>query len=154
LHDSVSLGWAWAALLASLRLTAYAILALVFLLPAWQNWDKTESRSRVLVLFDVSGSMGTRDDLPVEGMPVEKLPTRQDKVIDFLSSEQVAFLQRLQQKNPVVAYRFGGRLDEDFKVFEKGEQWTAADWNAWLKPDPKEPLPEGLGEEERAKLLK
>ena len=99
------------------------LLALIFLLPAWQNWEKSETRSKVVVLGDASGSMGTRDDLPTETTPVEKLPTRQDKVIAFLTNDQIGFLTGLQKKNPVAFYRFGSRLDEDFQLFEGGRQW-------------------------------
>ena len=38
----------WAELPAQVRATVYAILALVFLLPATQTWDRTESHSRVV----------------------------------------------------------------------------------------------------------
>src|SRR5437870_3717449 len=65
-RDSQSVGWRWASLLAVLRCCVYAILAMVFLLPAWQTWERTESHSKVVLAFDVSGSMGNKDDLPTE----------------------------------------------------------------------------------------
>src|SRR5262249_27700253 len=148
------LGWAWASFLGALRVTVFLLLALIFLLPAWQNWEKSETRSKVVVLSDVSGSMNTKDDLPTEATPVEKLPTRQDKVIVFLTHDQVAFLPRLQEKNPVAFYRFGSRLDEDFQLFEGGRQWSAGDWNTWLKPNPKEEVPAGLNPEDKARFMK
>lgn len=152
-RDSATVGWAWATFLASLRAAAYLALALIFLLPAWQNWEKNETRSKVVLLHDVSGSMDSRDGLPTEGVPVEKMPTRQDHVIHFLGSDSVAFINRLQEKNPVVAYRFGGRLDDDFKLLDRERPWASSDWAAWLKPDPKEPIPEGVSPEERKTLL-
>ena len=105
-RDSRSVGWAWAAVLATLRSAVYLILASVFLLPAWQTWETTETRSRVVLLIDVSGSMNTKDDVPTDTMPVAKLLTRKDKVVRFLSDEQLAFVKKLQEKNPIVAFRF------------------------------------------------
>src|SRR6516165_918007 len=67
-RDGRSVGWPWAAFLAALRSVVYIILAVVFLLPAEQTWDRTETRSKVILLFDVSGSMGSKDDLPNERM--------------------------------------------------------------------------------------
>ena len=55
-RDSRSVGWAWASLMCSLRLVVYLVLAAVFLLPAMQSWDETKAQSKVVVLFDVSGS--------------------------------------------------------------------------------------------------
>jgi hypothetical protein len=153
-RDSRTVGRLWATFLGTLRIAVYAILALIFLLPAWQTWDKTENRSKVLLLVDVSGSMGTKDDLPTDTMPVDKLLTRRDKVIQFLTDEQVGFLKRLQEKNPVSLYRFGGQLDENAEVLAGGKQWTVAEWNTWLKPDPKQEIPADLEEDELAKLRK
>src|SRR5262245_8727352 len=79
-RDSKAVGKLWATFLASLRIAVYAILALIFLLPAWQTWDKLENRSKVLVLIDVSGSMNSKDDIPTAAVPVEKLLSRQDKI--------------------------------------------------------------------------
>jgi hypothetical protein len=153
-RDSQSIGGPWAAFLAILRCTVYAILGMVFLLPAWQTWERTESHSKVVLTFDVSGSMGNKDDLPTETMPVEKLPTRQDKVIQFLKDEQAGFLKHLQEKNPVYLYRFGGRVDEAFKLLEGDHTWLAADRDAWLKPQLAEALPDPLPAGDRAKFLK
>jgi hypothetical protein len=154
-RDSRSVGKGWATLLGSLRLLVYAILALVFLLPAWQTWDKTENRSKVVLLLDVSGSMGSKDDVPTDSMPVEKLLTRQDKVIRFLTDDQIGFLKKLQDKNPVTAYRIGGQLDDqDVQVFADGKEWSADEWSDWLKLNPKEEIPADLDVEEQAKLKK
>jgi hypothetical protein len=153
-RDSRSVGGAWATFLGILRGLVYLLLAGVFLLPALQTWERTETQSKVVGLLDVSGSTGSRDDIPSDTISVEKLPTRQDKVIQFLIDDQAAFLKRLQEKNPVYLYRFGGRLDEDFQVFRGGKLWTAPEWTAWLKPDPKERMPDGLGDEDKAKFQK
>jgi hypothetical protein len=153
-RDGRSVGWPWAAFLAALRSTVYVILAVVFLLPAEQTWDRSETRSRVVFLIDVSGSMGSRDGLPTEAIPAEKLPSRQDQVIQLLTNEQLAFIKRLQEKNPVTVYRFGPQIDEAFKLLEPDHPWTKADWISWLKPDPKQEIPEEMEEEEKASLRK
>src|SRR5262245_41578967 len=78
----------WAAVLGLLRSAVYVLLAGVFLLRAMQTWEATEVRSKVLVLFDVSGSVSAVvDDSPDANTPIEKLPTRQDKVLRFLADE-------------------------------------------------------------------
>ena len=153
-RDSRTINWPWAAFLASLRSLVYLILAAVFLLPALQTWEKSETHSKVVVLFDVSGSMGTKDDTPTDTIPVEKLRSRQDKVIDFLTDPRIAFLKELQKTNPVYAYRFGGRADEEFKVFMRDEGWSSSEWSAWLRPNPKEKMPENLNDEDKARFLK
>lgn len=145
---------AWALPLAGLRVLVYGFLAVVFLLPAWQTWDVSESRSKVVLLLDVSGSMDSKDDLPTDTMPVEKLLSRQDKVIQFLTDAQVAFLKKLQDKNPVTAYRVGGQLDEDFRLFADGKEWSTEEWNAWLKPNVHEEMAAELDEEAKAKFRK
>jgi hypothetical protein len=153
-RDSRSVGKAWAAFLATLRCAVYLILALVFLLPAWQTWDRAEHRSKVVLLIDVSGSMATKDDVPTESMPVEKLLSRQDKAIRFLSDSQIAFLKRLEAKNPVSAYRFGSVVDEEFQAFDAGREWTAQEWQHWLTPNPRQEIPADMAEEDKNKLRK
>ncbi len=167
LRDSQAVG-AWAIALAALRLSVYALLAAVFLLPAVQTWELTEARSRVAVLIDTSGSVTqTKDDRPSETVSVEKLPTRQDKVLDFLNRTE--FVKRLEERNPVFAYRFGRALDEDYFVFTEGTQvprrqweqraqnpltlseinpWARQQWADWLKPEFKASAPEGLKDKE------
>ncbi|MGE3803266.1 MAG: hypothetical protein AB7K24_01190 [Gemmataceae bacterium] len=135
-RDSRSVGWKWAGFLGLLRSSVYIILALMFLLPAKQHWDTTKIDSKVLLIFDVSGSMDNKDDLPSETMPVEKLLSRQDKIIQFLNDEQVAFLQKLREKTPVTVYRFGGRLDEEIMVNPEPGKDKAKAWTTFLKPKP------------------
>lgn len=135
-----------AGFLGLLRCTVYAILAFVFLLPGCQNYDRTETASKVLFLFDVSGSMGTVDDLPETGQDPAKLPTRQDKVIELVAGK-AALVQKVLDKTDIVAYRFGSVADEGEVVklntrdgqawTPDGKVWTAAEWAAWLKPDKK-----------------
>ncbi len=153
-RDGRSVGWPWAGFLAGLRTFVYIVLAMVFLLPAEQTWDRTETRSKVILMIDVTGSMGSRDDLPTEAVPAEKLLSRQDKVIQLLTNEQIAFIKRLQEKNPVTAYRFGPQIDEAFKTLDPDHPWSKQDWNAWLKPNPKQEIPEDMDEEAKANLRK
>jgi hypothetical protein len=149
-RDRRSIAPGWAVFLGGLRSLVYILLAAIFLLPAWQVWDTSESRSQVLLLVDVSSSMATKDDLPTDTMPVEKLLSRQDKVVRFLTDAQAAFLRKLAEKNPVAAFRFGSVLDEDPKDFNPQSPSAQADWAAWLKPDPKVAVPADLGESEAA----
>src|SRR5262245_11050556 len=51
--DSATVGRAWATLLGLLRLGVYAILALVFLLPARQSYLETRTEAKVIVVNDV-----------------------------------------------------------------------------------------------------
>src|SRR5262245_31712730 len=48
--DSATVGKAWATLLGLLRLCVYAILALVFLLPARQSYVETRTESKVILI--------------------------------------------------------------------------------------------------------
>ena len=153
-RDSRSVGGVWATLLGTMRCVVYLILGAVFLLPAWQTWEKTETHSKVVLAIDVSDSMRSRDDVPTESMPAEKLPTRLDKVQEFLLANNGAFLKDLQAKNPVYLYRFGSRVDEQFQLLDKDKPWTAEDWSLWLHPNPKLPMPEGLSDADKATFLK
>jgi hypothetical protein len=158
--DARSIHPAAASFLGLLRCLVYAILATVFLLPGCQNYEQQEYHSKVLVLFDVSGSMFTIDDFPEIGQDPTTLPTRQAKVLHFLTSTldknkkpQTAFLDRVLSKTPVTAYRWGGLLDEKSTLnYKQGEPWKAEDLAAWLRPDKtKIELPKGLSEAEQHK---
>src|ERR1051325_480075 len=63
IRDARSVHWLWAIFLGLLRSTVYLILAVVFLLPGCQHKEEHKFESKVVVLFDVSGSMMTKDDL-------------------------------------------------------------------------------------------
>src|SRR5437588_2760817 len=146
-RDSQSVGWGWATFLAVLRCSVYAVLAAVFLLPSLQTWERTELRSKVVLAPDVSGSMRNRDGVPTDTTPVEKLATRQDQVIGFLSNEGAGFLKNLQEKNPVYIYRFGSRIDDQFKALDGGKLLSATELEDWLNPSTKEAVPQGLVDE-------
>jgi hypothetical protein len=127
LRDSRSVGPWWASLLGLLRASVYVLLAWVFLLRAEQTWEERESHSKVLLLVDVTNSMGSIDDIPT-GRPNDKLLSRQDKVLELLAGEKVKFLPALEANNPVTVYRFGSRLDENYLLFRDGRNWTRAEW--------------------------
>jgi hypothetical protein len=143
-RDSKGVGPWWAAFLGLLRSTVYVLLAGVFLLPAVQTWEETEVRSKVLVLFDVSGSVSAViDDIPDERTPVEKLPTRQDKVLRFLADEKKGFLGGLEKKNPITMARFATKMDANPWFLADGRNWTQEEREDLLNdPERKGELPE------------
>jgi hypothetical protein len=148
LRDSRGVGPWWATFLGLLRATVYLILAFVFLLPAQQSYEQTETRSKVLVLLDSSLSMVTTyDDVPKEGQPIEKMKTRQDKVLDFLTHGE-GFFKLLEKKNPTTAFRFGVSRDEEYVQFVEGGAFTKEEWDKRLqdrRDDPHAELPEPRG---------
>src|SRR5947209_2805619 len=119
--DSRSLRWHWAALLGFLRISVYAILCAVFLLPALQTYERTEKQSRVIVVLDVSPSITKRSD-EIGSVPGKKLKSRLSTVIDLLTDDRVAFVKRLLEQNPVVVYRIGSRLDEEAHTFNREDR--------------------------------
>jgi hypothetical protein len=162
-RDARTVHPAWAAFLGLLRCAVYVILAGVFFLPASQTYHTTETHSKVLVIFDVSGSMlHTIDDVPAPNQDPKTLPTRQDKVVKLLSEpdrDGRTFFDRVQLKSPATAYRFGMVLDEvEVQQFLDGRRWGKGEWHAWLFPDrnkievPREVRGRKLTEAERRKL--
>jgi hypothetical protein len=91
--------------------------------------------------------MFVRDDLPEIGQDPATLPTRQDKIVNFLLGKEDAdgkqkdpFIERVLQKTPLTCYRFGGILDETEILNlsanpKKPQTVTDAEWKKWLKPD-------------------
>ncbi len=114
--DMRSVGFKWAGPLALLRLSVYAILAYVFLMPAKQTFEKVEKRSRVLVVLDISDSMRINES---GQKTTGRVNHRLNQVLDYLNDDSVAFLGRLVEKNPVFVYRLGSRLDEEYQLFER-----------------------------------
>lgn len=158
--DARSIHPAAATFLGLLRCAVYAILAIVFMLPGCQNFDKQEFHSKTVFLFDVSGSMFVVDARPEVGQDPSTLPHRQALVHQWLTSTldknkkpQTAFLERVLAKTPLTAYRFGSLLDEKNSIsLKQDESWKAEDSAAWLRPDKKSiALPKGLSEAEQAK---
>ncbi|HEY2911220.1 MAG TPA: hypothetical protein VGI99_13300 [Gemmataceae bacterium] len=142
--DSRSLRWHWAAFLGLLRIAVYAILCFIFLLPAFQTYERTEKHSRVIVVLDVSPSITKTSD-ELGGTPGKKLKTRLATVIDLLTDEKVALVKRLLDQNPVFVYRIGSRLDEESQALAKDDAaWTAADWEGFANYDFKPFLLKGL----------
>ncbi len=152
--DSASIHPIWATFLGLLRVTVYAILVFVFLLPGCQHWDPTEVVPKNLIVFDVSGSMVNHSDvLPDPAKKGQPRPTRQDKVVEFWTTafgpdkhERPAFLDRILEKSPATFYRFGPIVDHHkssvptFPMLtdaNRDQLWTAADLQRYLKPDKK-----------------
>jgi hypothetical protein len=153
--DRASIPLGFAILLALLRISVYLLLGLAFLLPAKQTWERAEKNSRVAILIDVSDSM-TRvsDELPGPGKPLDQLETRMDKVLKFLSDKDVDFLARLMKTNPVVVYRFGTRLDEEFAApTANRDAWSPDDWKKWIHMDPKQWVLQGVSSSGRKAMM-
>jgi hypothetical protein len=176
--DSRGVGPWWAIFLGLLRASVYALLAVVFLLPAEQTWEETRVMGKVLVLLDTSSSLTkVMDDIPT-GKGGEKLRTRQDKVLDLLTHDNNKFLTDLEAKNPVSVFRFASRLDENYLLFKDGRNWTREEWEeftrntdrsvetpeakpmpveyvqAWLNPGTKVELPPEASQEDRERVQK
>jgi hypothetical protein len=169
IKDSRTVRWYWSVPLAGLRTLVYALLALMFLMPAKQGYERAEKRSRVVIVFDVSDSMSQiSDDAP--GARGGKPATRLAKVMDYLSDEKVGFVKQLLDKNPVYVYRFGNRLDEESQLLQKGPDgepipihkvarsnganepvdgnaWRNDDWQAFANYDFKPWLLRGLSDQ-------
>src|SRR6202035_5349812 len=63
-RDGRSIGWGWGVFLGTCRCAVYALLLICFLMPANQTWNEVRKESRVIYLFDISDSVGTRDEIP------------------------------------------------------------------------------------------
>lgn len=173
--DARSVRWYWATPLALLRVTVYLVLALMFLMPARQGYERLEKRSRVIVVLDVSDSLAMVSDDISRGRGTTKPITRLDRVMTFLSDEKVGFFKGLLEKNPTYVYRFGNRLDEEPQLFDKndtgatvpvhrvpgatgdlrqlaGKPFDKSDWTAFASYDFKPWVLRGLSEEGVAKV--
>jgi hypothetical protein len=169
IREARTLGPWWAILLGLLRASVYALIGFVFLLPAKQTWNESRQRSKVVLVFDVSGSVTvSRDDVPPPGKSLLDVDTRQDQVLKFLHNEDrfkgFDFIKRLEEKNPITAYRFSKFADPDFRHLNDGRFWPSAErklvqnakskdeapagyeltrehWRTWLTPLTLETLP-------------
>lgn len=142
-RDTRTVRWFWAAKLAIVRTAVYAVLLLVFLLPARQTVETTEKGSRVIILIDISPSM-TRvsDDIARKG---SKTKTRMETLIDLLTDKDVALLQNILKNNPIAVYPFGTRLDEASRMIERDTTpWGRDDWAAFAAYDFRPFLAQGL----------
>ncbi|MBX9677984.1 MAG: hypothetical protein K2X38_04410 [Gemmataceae bacterium] len=160
--DAKSIHPGWASFLGILRCAVYAILAVVFLLPGCQNFEVTEYPAKTLFLFDVSGSMATKDDVPAPGQDPSTILSRQEKVIQALTStegpngaKKTAFLDRFTQKAPIWGYRFGPFLDEsDIRAIAESRPMKGEDLTPWLLLDKtKAPLPANLEEGKKEEAI-
>ena len=116
--DTKTVRWFWAVPLALLRVTVYAILCVVFLLPAVQTFEDTNKQSRVVILLDITPSVtavtdetGTQSGKARDphGHP-HRVPDRREGRVP----------EELLEKNPVAIYAFGTRLDVEPQVIEQG----------------------------------
>jgi hypothetical protein len=149
-RDARSVSWYWAASLAVVRIAVYALLCFVFLLPARQTWERTEKRSRVVVLIDVSPSMKVSDDVARKGV---KQKTRMETLIELLSDKDVDLIRGILKTNPVAVYPFGTRLDESPRmVAQDAAPWGPAEWAAVAAYDFRPFLLQGLTDDGRRKL--
>ena len=141
--DSRSVHPAIAGFLGLLRCCVYTILAVVFLLPGCQTFEKSEYRSKILMLYDVSGSMFVRDDIPALGQDPKTLLTRQEKVHRTLTVGDPTqgakpLLDLILAKSAVTSYRFGSLLDEsEVHSWKQAEAVPAGPLAVWLNPDKK-----------------
>jgi len=154
IRDTRSVRWYWAVPLALLRMTVYAILCGVFLLPAMQTWEDTNKQSRVVILLDITPSVTSTTDEIGTG-PGRKPKTRMDLIIEFLTDEKIAFIKNLLDKNPVAVYAFGTRLDESPQMINPGDApWSKADWHAFASYDFKPFVLRDLSAEGKEQLKK
>jgi hypothetical protein len=152
--DTKTVRWYWAVPLALLRMTVYAILCVLFLLPAMQTWEDTNKQSRVVILLDITPSVTAKSDEIGSG-PGRKPKTRMDLILEFLTDENVAFLKNLLDKNPVAVYSFGTRLDESPRMIEQGgAPWSKDEWQAFARYDFKPYVLRDLSEEGKEQLKK
>ena len=153
IKDSRTIGL-WAIGLAPLRMCVYAVLLACFLLPAMQTWEETEKRSRVLVVIDVSPSIANVSD-ELSRVPGVKPKTRLAKILDFLTDNEIKFIDTLTEKNPVFLYRLGTRLDESSDELPQGAaNWTREEWNDWASYDFKRYALKGISAEGKEELKK
>jgi hypothetical protein len=145
IKDHRSIRWYWAAALASLRICVYAILCIVFLLPALQTKEKVFKKSRVVMLVDVTPSL-TRvtDEIRSRG-PRPK--TRMETLIEFLTDNDVKLIKNILTDNPVVVYAFGTRLDDSPHVLDRdGDVWGKNEWEEFARYDFRPFLTKGLSD--------
>src|SRR5262249_49120912 len=149
---------AWATFLGAIRLSVYAVLIFIFLLPGCQHFKAEERQSRVILVFDVSRSMQWKDEIAKTPEEEKALLSRQDKVVNFLTSpytgqentKKFTFIQHLHEKNPVYCYRFGLTADLTPADPNAVAGWTRGQWETWLKPDPNDvKMPEPTGDSKK-----
>ena len=75
IKDARTVRWYWALPLGVTRTSVYLLLALMFLMPAKQGYERVEKRSRVVIVIDVSDSMAqiSDDASMARGKPVTRL---------------------------------------------------------------------------------
>jgi len=142
--------------LGTLRCAVYLLIGFIFLLPAKQLWEKSEKRSRVLVMVDVSPSItNISDDRTDDLAPGTKKTTRLERIINTLTDDKIALLKNLLAKNPVSIYRFGGRSDDEAAVIsDPAKLMTKDQWADFAKFNWRPWILDGLSDEGRALVEK
>jgi hypothetical protein len=140
-RESRTVGKGWAALLGSLRALVYLALFFLWLMPAIRQVEYTQKQPRVLVLFDVSGSM-QMSDAPVQDKPGPPPPTRMEELLTLFQAKPVTqgatpepdLITRLGERNPLIGYRFGQQLDPQSWPLTPGANGTLPNWTLRLQP--------------------
>ena len=121
-YEAKVIGYSKAFSLIALRLSVFSIIAIIFLLPAWEETlirtETEEKRGKILLMVDCSGSMtGLANDLQAGGITGKDSVKRQDLVVDLMKDGS-RFIDLLAAKNPLGIYRFGRILDEEGLVLD------------------------------------
>jgi hypothetical protein len=101
IRDSVELSWPITLLLATLRLSALGLLFWIWLQPQMQRYESKVENSQVVMMVDVTASMGHRDRIEGTSTPG---PARIDTVRAGLQSQKL--VERLQRDHNVTVLRF------------------------------------------------
>ncbi|HEX4128565.1 MAG TPA: hypothetical protein VHZ24_00895 [Pirellulales bacterium] len=134
-RDTSELGAGWSVLLITLRMTALASLAVIYLQPQWRHERDDVQTSRVVMLADTSLSMATDDD---DATPSE--PNRAQQLAAMFGDGKL--LGALRRVHDVAVYRFDAdvqpivtleRLAEG-SASEASGRTTPVDWAATLSP--------------------
>src|SRR5262249_36645432 len=118
--------------------SVYAVLAFVFLLPAFQKREDTKQQSKVVAAFDFSESMDHKDAPLDPGIDPNSRPTRKDEILKMLGDpgSSDGFFGRLEKNNPVTLYRFGASIEDTYWVVnQQGRVFDKKGWEGEKKSD-------------------
>ncbi len=160
-------------------LACIVLLAGVFLLPAKQTWEEDARHGQDA---GPPRCLAEPDESRLTTFPparrVRSRTRDRTRLSAFLTNGQNKFLANLEAKNPVSAFRFASRLDENFLLFKDGRNWTRDEWEdsratptatsscpkrsrwpaeylqAWLKPGAKVDVPVEWGDAEKERSAK
>ena len=80
-----------------------------------------------------------------------------DVLLDFLTDDKnegkVQFIKKILEKNPLVIYPFGTRLDDSSQMINREEKpWDRAEWEAFATYDFRPAILKGLSEDGQQKV--